>query len=271
MRLASVFVDVDGLRVHSYASGHGNGLPVVLIHGWASSGRMWASTMREALSEYRCFALDLPGHGRSDKPPKEWYSVPAFGHALAGFAQRVGVESPAIIGHSMGATIALQVVSSQSMAVRSLVLVNPVISGRVGLLQWWPEPPEAGPLWRVARRMWPVVTRVAQQISGRTFGLLPEYVIRNQADLASTTADSAMGSLHAVAMADIRPSLPAIRIPALVVIGDQDHVVPPMEGIQAARILPQAKLVRLPCGHHPHDEAPTAYQEALRTFLEQAA
>lgn len=84
MRLAPVFADVDGLRVHYYASGPGDGLPVVLIHEWASSRRMLTSTRSEALGDYRYFALDLPGHGTSDRLLKSgkasWKQLRACGH-----------------------------------------------------------------------------------------------------------------------------------------------------------------------------------------------
>src|SRR3990172_12536173 len=83
------FLTIDGLRLHYQTAGHGPA--VLLIHGWASSWRMWARTMsRLALNGYRAWAVDLIGFGESDKPGDGWYTLDRFTGTLNAFCDQMG-------------------------------------------------------------------------------------------------------------------------------------------------------------------------------------
>jgi pimeloyl-ACP methyl ester carboxylesterase len=75
--------------------------------------------------------------------------------------------------------------------------------------------------------------------------------------------------MRAVLRHDLRPRLGRIQVPTLVIVGSKDTTVSPEEGWLAARLVPAAKLVDMPAGHHPFDEVPDAYACSLRAFLAQ--
>src|SRR3989304_5105802 len=151
-------LELDGIEIAYRTVGDDHAPAVVLLHGWASSRRMWESAQRHLGPHYRCIALDLPGHGASGKPPWTWYAIPRFADIVAGFFQRLGLDRPALIGHSMGGTIALELASRRTPDLASLVAVNPVVTGRVysrsiAFRQGWMEPAV-----RVSRRVWPTAS-----------------------------------------------------------------------------------------------------------------
>src|SRR5262245_41534347 len=94
-------INLNGLNIHYQTEGQGT-QAVVLIHGWSSSQAMWNYFLPRLGAHYSGWALDLPGHGASDKPPADWYSIPHFTDALAEFVQNLGLAPALLVGHSMG-------------------------------------------------------------------------------------------------------------------------------------------------------------------------
>lgn len=98
-------VVIDGGLVHYEAFGRGT--PVLFLHGWLGSWRYWMSTMEAISDKYRTYALDLWGFGDSDKS-KSRYSVTDYVTLVNNFADNMGIREAPIIGHSLGATVALE-------------------------------------------------------------------------------------------------------------------------------------------------------------------
>ncbi len=263
-------LDLQGNRIH-YRQQNGGGDSMVLIHGWASSSRMWLRELEAFGGHYRCLALDLPGHGLSTKLPYPWYSLTNFVSVTHDFIHALRAEPACLVGHSLGGSLALEYALHYPEDVRSLVLVNPVITGQLQLsLRWlyrrWPS-------WLVVtltRRVWPrLATHLQQSLAANRLPLVPQGPLRrNLEDLTQATADSLLGTARA-ARNDLSPRLGEVRAPTLVVVGRRDRTVPPEDGRLAARRIPGARLVELPTDHHPGDEAPEAFVQALREFLDQ--
>jgi pimeloyl-ACP methyl ester carboxylesterase len=98
-------VVIDGGLVHYEAFGRGR--PVLFLHGWLGSWRYWMSTMEAISDRYRTYALDLWGFGDSDKS-KPRYEVSDYVALVNNFVDNMGIREAPIIGHSLGATIALE-------------------------------------------------------------------------------------------------------------------------------------------------------------------
>ena len=80
---------VDGLLIHYDVAGHGP--DVVFVHGWGSSRRMWNQVMAALSGKFRCWSIDLPGCGDSDRPVDHWYSIPNLTALVRGFLEGQGV------------------------------------------------------------------------------------------------------------------------------------------------------------------------------------
>ncbi len=223
--------------------------------------------MEQLSGSYRTIAVDLPGHGDSSKPDWSWYSIPRYAGLVADLMGVMGLESARLVGHSMGGTIALEAARSFPGAFACLVVVNPVVTGRVYSKsvalpeEWMPS------AVRLSRRVWPTATRLLTRPPGKLRRQPPDHVRRNTEDLGRTTADSFLGSMRAVLSWDLTDRLSEIRTPTLVLVGESDRVVAPSEGELAAGRVPGARLERLRAGHHPNDEDPQSFHRSLRRFL----
>jgi pimeloyl-ACP methyl ester carboxylesterase len=244
---------IDDLRL-SYQF-VGRGPAVLLIHGWASSWRMWARTMtRLGQVGYQAWAVDLIGFGESDKPDNGWYTLTRFTRTLDEFCNRVEITRPAVVGHSMGGTIALSLALCRPTS--TVVVAAPVVSGELAFsLRLLLRSPAARRLFTWMRRQAFFSTLGDMRLAGAP-GLFRDPVRRrNHEDLRRATVNSAVGSLRAVVTADLADRLADIRVPALVVVGERDMTVSPAQGRLAAQNIPGSRLVAWPdAGHQLIDE-----------------
>jgi len=103
--------------------------PLVLVHGPASSRRFWCQQVPRFSSAHRVVAVDLRGHGESGAP-SERYTVRLFAEDLASTCTQLGIESPVVIGHSLGGLLALDFASAFPGQVGAAVLIDsPLLPG----------------------------------------------------------------------------------------------------------------------------------------------
>ena len=126
----------DGVAVRVAESGPTNAPPVLLVHGWGASLYMWRDWFTPLAERgYRAVALDLPGHGLSDKPSDEGrYRLASLTATVREVIATAGLRRPHVVAQSMGGTIALELAVSGDPALGRLVLVNPACFGNVRLL-----------------------------------------------------------------------------------------------------------------------------------------
>src|SRR5687768_7247630 len=117
----------SGVRLHCLDWG-GAGRPLVLLHGLASSCRIWDFTAPLLAERFRVFALDQRGHGLSDRPGS--YTFAEVTGDLAGLLQGLGLERPVIAGHSWGASVALQFAAKYPEVPAALALIDGAFIGR---------------------------------------------------------------------------------------------------------------------------------------------
>ncbi|HZM85885.1 MAG TPA: alpha/beta hydrolase [Blastocatellia bacterium] len=119
---ASRYARVYGIRVH-YES-HGTGREaIVLIHGWTCNLGFWKQQIPDLTKRARVVAIDLPGHGKSDKP-KTAYTMDLFARAVDAVMQDAGVDRGVLVGHSMGTPVARQFSRKYPQKTLGLVVVD---------------------------------------------------------------------------------------------------------------------------------------------------
>ena len=116
------WVDLDGLRLH-YRDWAGAGAPLVLVHGLASTCRIWDLVAPILAQHFRVIALDQRGHGESDKPDSGYDFATVCGD-LQQFIKALGMEIPLLVGHSWGGSVALEYAYANPSAVRGLCLID---------------------------------------------------------------------------------------------------------------------------------------------------
>jgi pimeloyl-ACP methyl ester carboxylesterase len=93
------FAKLDTMRVHYQNYGEGKEA-VVFIHGWSCNLNFWKTNIPAFVNQSRVIAIDLPGHGESDKP-QVTYSMDLFARAIDAVLQDAKVERATLVGHSM--------------------------------------------------------------------------------------------------------------------------------------------------------------------------
>jgi pimeloyl-ACP methyl ester carboxylesterase len=112
----------DGITLRYLDTGTGDP-PMLFIHGWCCNNTYWRDQVPHFSKKRRVVAVDLRGHGESDKPDED-YSIPAFVEDVAWLIGEMKLEKPVIVGHSMGGTIALNLVRKHPDLASAVVFVD---------------------------------------------------------------------------------------------------------------------------------------------------
>jgi pimeloyl-ACP methyl ester carboxylesterase len=165
-------------RLHVVDAGQGTALPVVLVHGFGGSTAVWDPQIDHLKTARRVVALDLRGHGQSDVAPRQSdYEVPAMAGDIAAVADALGLQRFALVGHSLGASVATAYAAAHPQRVAGLVMVGP--PGRADgpqAVQWIDalRNDYAG----VTRKQWDVVLKGATSTTDRMVRPALERVTR---------------------------------------------------------------------------------------------
>lgn len=118
------FVDVGGARLYYYAAGtRGAGEPVVLLHGFPTSGHLWSAVIPHLPSGHRFVVVDLLGFGRSDRPGAHDVSVDAHADRIIALLDALGIDAACLVGHDIGGAVALSAALRHGERVSRLGLV----------------------------------------------------------------------------------------------------------------------------------------------------
>jgi len=230
---------------------HGEGPAVLLSHGFGLTARMWAGQVEALAPANRLILWDLRGHGRSDSPEDAGlYDPEACVADMAALLDAEGIERAVVGGLSLGGYLSLAFHLRHPERVRALMLFD------------------CGPGFRrdEPREAWNERTR---QRSGRIAAgdarALSELEPDGHGDLAGVARAARWMMLHHDA--SVLESLPSVRAPTLVLVGEHDA---PFRGAAdyMARKIPNAEQVVLPgAGHTANFDNPAAFNAAVSAFL----
>jgi pimeloyl-ACP methyl ester carboxylesterase len=116
------FAKLDGMRVHYQNYGDGKDA-LVFVHGWTCNLTFWKLNIAAFPKHTRVIAVDLPGHGQSDKP-EITYSMDLFARAIDAVLQDAKVERATLVGHSMGTPVIREFYRKYPSKTRALVIVD---------------------------------------------------------------------------------------------------------------------------------------------------
>jgi pimeloyl-ACP methyl ester carboxylesterase len=118
----SRFATLDGIRIHYKDYGKGS-QTLVLVHGWSCNLDYWHDLVPDFTKRNRVLALDLPGHGKSDKPQIA-YTMDLFARAVDAVMRDAKVDQAVLIGHSMGTPIARQFYRKYPQKTLAIVIID---------------------------------------------------------------------------------------------------------------------------------------------------
>jgi pimeloyl-ACP methyl ester carboxylesterase len=267
------FADVAGVRLHWVALGQASAKPpVVLLHGLNNSCRSWSQVAALLGADRRVLLLDLPGHGRSERP-NVGYELDWYARIVARWLETVTVEEADIVGHSFGGGVAQMLLLACPQRVRRLVLVA---AGGLGKSVAW---------WLRLASLPHVVERLGQPFMalGTRLALRAARDGVSSQDIAELSRlNSQVGSARAFARSvrDVidwrgqrRNFLHRVneveKVPSILVLwGDADALIPIEQG-RAFALLTGAQFMSFEgAGHYLHNERPADFVRAVRAYLD---
>jgi 2-hydroxy-6-oxonona-2,4-dienedioate hydrolase len=237
------FVDTPCGRVHVHAAEAGGGPPVVLVHGVIVSSRYLLPLARELEGELPLYAPDLPGYGRSVKPPRA-LDTAGLADALAATADALGLDRPVLLANSYGCQIVAELAATRPGSARACILVSPTYdpaaSRARSILRWLANTPFERPS---------ILAVVAR-------------------DLADVGLPRAAAAVRHSLRHRIELRLPHVVQPTLVVYGGRDPTVPRRWAEEATQLLPNGRLAAIRDGPHCLNYSrPRELAALVRSFL----
>lgn len=240
-----VYTPVGKYRIHSLHDGAGK--PVVLLHGLSGSLRWWRYTIPALAARFSVNVPELAGFGHS-RPAMGGFTIDAVSKLVHEWLDARGLERVHLVGHSMGAQIAIHLASDAPQRIEKLVLVS--ASG-------------------VPRRLSPVTAArfVAELVPPRAWGA-PTFIPRIAADALRAGPRTLVRATRGLLSDDVRPRLASITAPTLVLWGALDPLTPLADGKAISSAIPGARLIVLPdAAHNPMVDRPASFNQELISFL----
>lgn len=246
--IESRWVNVEDLLIHYRASVNLSNKhlpPIIMVHGLGVSSRYMMPTARRLALHRTVYAPDLPGFGRSRKPPRP-LNITESADALARWMELLAIERAVLLANSIGCQIIIELSLRRPDLVERLVLVSPTVDSKA----------------RTAVRSFArLLLDIPHERPSLALIALLDYL---RAGLGRTALT------FGYAIQDrIEERLPEVRAPTLVVRGLRDPVVPERWAKEVNRLLPASRLVVIrSAGHAVNHNSPEQLTEVVLEFLD---
>ncbi len=241
---------INGMLVNYYHRTGDTQAPVLLfLHGWRSEGKIWQKVIGE-LSEYSSYSIDFPGFGQSDLPNKD-FKLQDYSEIVSEFIKKLNLKNVIIIGHSFGGRVGIKLASTSPPSLSKLILVD---SAGIKVKQ---------------NSLKKIIAKIIKPIFKLPF-------------LKSTRKKiySAMGSEDYLATPELQQTfiniinedltslLPKIKIPTLLIWGENDKDAPLADARTMEQAVPNSKLVILKdTGHFSFVDQTEKFVNNIKKFV----
>jgi pimeloyl-ACP methyl ester carboxylesterase len=274
----SRFIEVNGVKLHVKIAGVGE--PVyLLLHGFGANYYSWREVIAPLATSGTVIVVDRPGYGLTEKvrPTGQGAGNPysVDGQAVLFFAllDQLSVKQAILVGNSAGGTVALQMALAHPERVQALVLVDAAIYDSGGFPSWLR--PVISSRWAyriglyVARSLAGQAEKLGQLAWHDPSRQPADYLMQYRKQLQVADWDVGLWeSSRAVRPLNQVARLAELKMPVLVLTGDDDRIVPTSNSVRLAGAIPGAELVIIAsCGHLPQEEQPQAFLAALTSLV----
>lgn len=262
----------EGVKIHWEE--FGEGFPIVLVHGWAMSGRVW-TFQRSLASRFRLITPDLRGHG--DSSTAGGYAFCDFSADLVSLFDHLELDRAALVGWSMGAQVALEAVPVLGERVAALALVSG--TPRFTVDEGWPHGLPVKEVRGLALRLRRSYGATLDSFFRSMFvdgeisdGRYRHIVLNTFAGGRHPDGAAVAAALDTLAQGDLRHLPGTISSPSLIVHGDLDPIIPVGAGMYLSAQIPGSRLLVLEgVGHAPFLSRPELFNGEMERFLKEVA
>lgn len=258
------FLQVNDLTIHYMIEGAGP--PIVILHGMGNNSQSWKKQLEGLSEQFTVIAWDAPGYGQSSDPKEEFREFSQFADVLKGFIENLHYESVTLLGHSMGAAIAIDFCYRFPQMVDALI-ISDTTRGAAALSKEENEQ-------KLANRLRNIETLEPAEIAKlRVKELLspdPNPEVQKEAERIYSQVRpigfrSVAYSLYHLNQMDI---LPSISVPTLLICGELDKVTPVSESEVIHHTIKNSSFVTIPgTGHLCYQEDPLRFNIIVLDFL----
>ena len=248
----------------------GNGFPIVFLHAFPLSRRMWAPQEAALAQDFRIVTLDLRGHGESDAPL--WhYTLEQAADNVRGLLDHLAIPHAVFVGLSMGGYILFAFYRRYAERVKGLVLADTraqadTADGKQARFEMAQIAYKQG-----ARAIADIM--IPKLLSPATTQTRPELVQQVRTMIEGNEISGIAGDLMAMAARpDSLPLLEQISCPTQIIVGERDLPTPPSDAKLMAERIPDARLTIIPeAAHLTNLEQPALFNETVRSFVSMLA
>jgi pimeloyl-ACP methyl ester carboxylesterase len=249
----------------------GGGPPVLLVHGWLSSSRIWNQLAPRLAQRFTVYTLDLTGFGESDKP-LSGYGVRNGSRLLYAFCAHFGLTRTGVIAHDLGGAMAVKLAADHPDVVGRLVLVaTPADDDQIDLPTplWLATLPVLGPIFYTLGRLAQPVRRLWMRPFAADPRDLTEEVVEDAGRSTPAAASQTLSiSRREISRGRLVRQARIIKIPLLLVAGEEDQIVDPQAVGAWAHSVDQAEVCLIDeCGHLPMIERTAEFNAQVLAFL----
>jgi 3-oxoadipate enol-lactonase len=255
------FVQIKDARIHYELVGPANAPVLVLSNSLGTNFTMWDPQMPVLQKQFRLLRYDTRGHGQSSVTPGP-YSIEQLARDVLALLGELRLDRVHFCGLSMGGQTGMWLALNAPPRLNKLILCN--TAAKIGTPEIWASRIEAvrqGGMKSISGAVMERWFSTSYRASS------PDVVAATKLMLEGANSDGYIANCAAVRDFDVRESIAAIRVPALVIAGTHDVATTPVDGRYLADRIPGARYIELNTAHLSNIEEPQRFSSEVNTFL----
>lgn len=274
----SEFVSAGSLLWHVQKFPHADSdAPILLLlHGTGASTHSWAPILPYLNKRFSLIAVDLPGHGFTERPSTAQLSLEGMSRLLEKLCEAMDIWPNFVVGHSAGAAIAAHMTLGNMMSPRGLISIAgafmPIGGSNNGLFSLAAKLLAGNPFvsrifaWRARN------PAIVKELMDRTGSKIKPEAYDQYAILARNRrhVSSALGMMANWNLRGLNGALPKLSTPLLLLTGEKDTMIPASDGQKVSQLVPGAHLINMEnLGHLLHEESPEDVAKLISAFADE--
>ena len=273
------FANTNGIKI--CYSDHGDGFPIILIHGIGAKKETWVAQLKALSNKYKIIAIDVRGTGKSDRP-NILYTMEMLADDVKGLMDHLKIEKAHIVGRSMGGMIAQHFALKYSKQVEKLILITTspgfpdeegvemMIKGRIEEIKDIRTNPEQS-FWRKARMLFHQKFRKEMEANPKKkfFGIWSVDDLIKEDSIDPPTAQDLINQGHAIKKHNTSERLIEIKNDTLLLAASHDRLTSKSGMEEMSRKIPKSTLKVIDrAGHYNHLSNAPEFNQIILDFLE---
>ncbi|MFC1900558.1 alpha/beta fold hydrolase [Chloroflexota bacterium] len=251
--------DIGRLKINYYSGGEGE--PLVIIHGGASSSEAWIENASELTRAYAVYVPDLPGFGRSAALAGDYY-LPELVNFIDDFTCSLGLDKFHLIGHSLGGAVALNYVLTFPQKVKKLVLISSMCL--TNEVSWWIRLFSHSVFVKTIGFPLIMLLRAIKWLFGTLFRGIDFVIPLNEASIRIGSGLSSLGEYSK----SLINRVSEVVVPTLLVWGGKDPILPAKQAYDVAELIPLCQVkVFEGGGHNVYRQRIDEFSQLVTDFL----